>query len=154
MLNILYFLPLRSWPKSKPHVTEIKSLILHKYLGIKIWIPENLNIYTKKKEQYSNPWGYELPVTLEYMQASYHSESNLSRRIWNPSTSTNMSQLYIPFSLWSKYSSMTRMIWTIARIRDPKANEPVWYLPGWGEMIRKSRLVESLQHLWAFSWRK
>lgn len=41
----------------------------------------------------------------------------------------------LPFSLWSRYSKMTLMTWTMARIRDPKASEPVWYLP-WKESER------------------
>lgn len=34
----------------------------------------------------------------------------------------------VPFNLWSRYSRVTLMTWTMARIREPKASEPVWYL--------------------------
>lgn len=34
----------------------------------------------------------------------------------------------VPFNLWSRYSRMTLMTWTMARMREPKASEPVWYL--------------------------
>lgn len=33
-----------------------------------------------------------------------------------------------PLSLWSRYSSRTRMIWMIERMREPNARVPVWYL--------------------------
>lgn len=38
------------------------------------------------------------------------------------------SPVSVPFSLWSRYSRVTLMTWTMARISDPKASEPVWYL--------------------------
>lgn len=34
----------------------------------------------------------------------------------------------VPFNLWSRYSKVTLMTWTMARMREPKASEPVWYL--------------------------
>ena len=36
--------------------------------------------------------------------------------------------VFIPFNLWSTYSSTARMNWTIAMMAAPKAREPVWYL--------------------------
>lgn len=38
------------------------------------------------------------------------------------------SHIFWPFSLWSRYSRTTLITWTIDRIREPKAREPVWYL--------------------------
>lgn len=35
---------------------------------------------------------------------------------------------YWPFNLWSRYSRITLMTWTIDRIKEPNAKEPVWYL--------------------------
>lgn len=46
----------------------------------------------------------------------------------NPTRLPNPIPALVPFSRWSRYSSMTLMTWTMARTSEPKASEPVWYL--------------------------
>lgn len=41
----------------------------------------------------------------------------------------NLANLFSePFSLWSRYSRATLIIWIMAMINDPNANDPKWYL--------------------------
>lgn len=41
----------------------------------------------------------------------------------------NLANLFSePFSLWSRYSRATLIIWMMAMIKDPNANDPKWYL--------------------------
>lgn len=62
-------------------------------------------------------------------------------------TSSFPSPVSVPFSLWSRYSRITLMTWTMARMSDPKASEPVWYLgkPLWLDTENPKELVVLLQ---------